>query len=72
MRLTWTIPLTVLLGLAACSADPRTSSTPMMAPSAGGSAASPQSPNSLPRGDVVNAPRTPSTGTVTTVPGRGY
>lgn len=73
MRILSAITLLGLLGIAACTADPRTSSTPMVPPSAGGSAASPQSPNSLPVGGVVNAPRTPATGNVnTTVPGRTY
>ena len=61
-----------LLGLAACSAQPQTASTPMAPASPGSASAMPQTSNSLPRNDVVNAPRAPSTGTVTTVPARGY
>ena len=67
------IGLIALLGLAACNTSGPTASTQMTPASAGSSAASPQSANSLPRGDVVNAPRTPNTGSVTTaVPARTY
>ncbi len=56
----------MLLGLAACTASPQTAATPMAPAAPGGSAASPQTANSLPRGDVVNAPRASTTGTVST------
>ena len=54
------------LGLAACTASPTTSATQMAPAAPGGSAASPQTSNSLPRGDVVNAPRAPASGSVST------
>lgn len=66
MRLKTTFAFIGLLALGACSANPQTASTQMAPASAGGSAAAPQTANSLPRGDVVNAPRTPPTGSVTT------
>jgi hypothetical protein len=64
----------LLLGTAACTADPRTSATPMTPASPGNSAAAPQPPGSLPAGAVANAPRAPVTGDVnrTYVPGRSY
>ena len=55
-----------LLGLAACGGPGARSSTQMNPPSPGSSSAMPQSANSLPVGDTVNAPRAPATGNVTT------
>ncbi len=74
MRISSAALLTVLaLAAAACTANPRTSATQMSPASAGGAAASPQPANSLPAGDVVNAPRTAPTGTVSTsAPARTY
>ena len=63
-----------LLALGACTESPRTSATQMAPAAAGGAASMPQTANSLPRGDVVNAPRASATGTVssTTVAPRTY
>ena len=73
MKFSTVIGLTILVGLGACTAAPQTSATQMSPASAGSASASPQSPNGLPSGGVVNAPRTPTTGNVTTsVPTRGY
>lgn len=52
------------LGLAACTASPTTSATQMAPAAAGSASAAPQTANSLPRGDVVNAPRAPASGVV--------
>ena len=67
MRLSFvTASAAALLGLAACTAAPQTSSTQMAPAAAGSSSAMPQTRNSLPAGDVVNAPRAAPTGQVGT------
>ena len=63
MKLLSATTFIALVALAGC-ADPRTAPTQMAPAAPGSSSASPQSPNSLPRGDVVNAPRAPATGAV--------
>ena len=74
MRASFALGLVALLGLGACTAAPQTAATPMAPASPGNASAAPQTSNSLPRGDVVNAPRASATGNVSTTitQPRGY